>query len=300
METQFNAIIIGGSYAGLSAAMTLGRALRSVLVIDNGKPANRQTPHAHNLLTHDGQTPASITASAIANVKAYPSISFRTGVAIGVKQVGSLFQVSTKSGDNFVGRKLLFATGIADVMPNIPGFQDCWGITVLHCPYCHGYEVRNQPTAIMESGEVAFEFAKMINNWTKDLALTTNGPSGLSDEQLVGLSKHNIKVRETLISAVKHRNGYIERVTFTDGTELPVKALYAKLPFTQSTHLIEEAGCSINKGGFLTVDEMQETSVKGIFAAGDCTTGFRSLSMAIAGGNKAGAMINHQLIQEDF
>jgi thioredoxin reductase len=194
MKADFDVIIIGGSYAGLSAAMALGRALRYVLVIDAGKPCNRQTPHAHNLITHDGETPASISVKAREQVSQYPNVKFYNGEAIDAHKEGELFVIKTSNGEIHAARKLLFGTGIIDMMPDIPGVEACWGISVLHCPYCHGYEVRNQPTAIFASGEVGFEFARIINNWTKELTLLTNGPSQLSGEQIAVLAKRNISV----------------------------------------------------------------------------------------------------------
>jgi thioredoxin reductase len=300
METNYGVIIIGGSYAGLSAAMSLGRALKNVLIIDNGKPCNRQTPHAHNLITHDGEKPASIAEHALHQVFNYSTISLKKGTAVSAVKLAGSFKIGTEDGETFTASKLLFATGIVDVMPEIPGFAECWGISVLHCPYCHGYEVRNLPTGIFANGEIAFEFAKVISNWTKKLTLLTNGPSQLTPQQFTDLRRNNIKIEEAPLKKVKQRNGYLSQVVFNDGTSLDLKAIYAKLTFKQQSNLPAVLGCELTEAGFIKVDDMQETSVKGIFAAGDNTTMFRSLSIAIAAGNKAGAMINHQLIQEIF
>lgn len=300
MKANFDVIIIGGSYAGLSAAMALGRALRNVLVINAGQPANRQTPHAHNFITHDGETPASISAKAKQQVLEYPTITFKTGIAVAASREGDLFVIATDAGETYTGRKLLFATGVVDVMPDIPGVAECWGISVLHCPYCHGYEVRNQPTAVLANGDIGYEFSKIINNWTKDLTLLTNGPSTLTTKQTAALQKHNITINQNPIISISQQNGYLNAVGFQDGSSLALNAMYAKLPFTQTCTLPHDLGCEFTDAGFIKVDEMQATSVNGIFAAGDNTTMFRSLTIAIAQGNKAGAMINHQLVSEDF
>jgi thioredoxin reductase len=300
MKADFDVIIIGGSYAGLSAAMALGRALRNVLVIDAGKPCNRQTPHAHNLITHDGETPAVISAKAREQVSQYPNVKFYNGLATGAHKVNELFAIETDNDKTHTARKVLFATGIVDIMPDIPGVEACWGISVLHCPYCHGYEVRNQPTAIFASGEVGFEFAKIINNWTKELTLLTNGPSQLTGEQVTALARQGININENTIGRVDQQGGYISNVAFTDGSNLAVNAMYAKFPFRQTSQLPQSLGCALTEHGFIKIDEMQATTVNGVFAAGDNTTMFRSLSIAIAAGNRAGAMINHQMINEDF
>ena len=160
----FDVIIIGGSYSGLSAGLALGRSLRSVLIIDSGKPCNRQTPHSHNFLTQDGQTPAAIAAVGRQQVEKYETVKFFSGLATGGRKTSSGFEIQTDSGRNFTARKLIFASGIRDIMPAIDGFAECWGISVIHCPYCHGYEVRNQPTGILGNGEYAYEFSSFILN----------------------------------------------------------------------------------------------------------------------------------------
>ncbi|RFZ84199.1 NAD(P)/FAD-dependent oxidoreductase [Mucilaginibacter terrenus] len=299
MKTNFDVVIIGGSYAGLSAAMALGRALRDVLIVDSGKPCNRQTPHAHNFITHDGDKPATIAQTALQQVLDYPTIGLKSALALGAVKEDNLFKIMTDDGV-FTARKILFATGILDIMPDIPGFDDCWGISVLHCPYCHGYEVRNEPTALFANGEIAYEFGKIINHWTKELTLLTNGPSQLTPQQIADLRRHKINIIEEPLTEVVHEGGYLRNLRFADGSSLKVNAIYAKLPIQQHCSLPQALGCELTEAGFIKIDEFQSTSVAGVFAAGDNTTMFRSLPIAIAAGNKAGALINHQLIQEDF
>ncbi len=141
---HFEVIIVGGSYAGLSAAMSLGRALRSVLVIDSGKPCNQQTPYSHNLITQDGRPPRQIATAAKAQVAQYPTITFYEGLAVSGVKTETGFAITTQTGDAFTAKKVIFATGLKDIMPDLAGFAACWGISILHCPYCHGYEVRKQ------------------------------------------------------------------------------------------------------------------------------------------------------------
>src|SRR5690554_5341159 len=146
---DFDVIIIGGSYAGLSSAMALGRALRNVLIIDSGLPCNRQTPHSHNFLTQDGSTPNEIATLAKQQVEKYESVRFYKGIATsGVKTVDG-FEIMTDANSTFTSKKLILATGVKDIMPALPGFAACWGISIIHCPYCHGYEYRSQNTGIL-------------------------------------------------------------------------------------------------------------------------------------------------------
>jgi len=171
-NNSFDIIIIGGSYSGLSAAMTLGRAMKHVLVIDSGLPCNIQTPYSHNFLTQDGKPPSEISALAKEQVKAYPTVTFIDGLAINGNKTENGFEIELSTGDIFSGKRLIFATGIADAMPNIEGFEKCWGISVLHCPYCHGYEVKNEVTGILGNGDNAFELTSLISNWTSNLTLS--------------------------------------------------------------------------------------------------------------------------------
>jgi len=143
-ETEYEVIIIGGSYSGLSAAMALGRSLRKTLVIDNGKPCNEQTPHSHNFLTQDGKSPKEIAENARKQVSEYETIHFHQGKAVDAKKSETVFEVTTEKGEKFRSKKLIIATGITDQIPNIKGFKESWGISLIHCPYCHGYEYKGK------------------------------------------------------------------------------------------------------------------------------------------------------------
>lgn len=297
---NFEVIIIGGSYAGLSAAMSLGRALRKVLIIDSGQPCNRQTPHSHNFLTQDGNTPREIAAQARAQVALYTTIRFYEGLAIEGKPTATGFQIATQSGDVFNCSKLVFATGVKDIMPQIQGFSDCWGISVIHCPYCHGYEVRNEKTGILLNGDMAFEFSKLISNWTMDLTLFTNGKSTLNDDQLAKLQLRNIQVIEDEINSFEHIKGKLSNIVFKNGSKIPLKALYHKPAFEQHCPIAAQLGCELNEQGYIKVDAFQKTTVHGIYACGDNTTPMRSVSAAVAAGTLVGAVLNKEIIDELF
>ncbi|KRD62794.1 pyridine nucleotide-disulfide oxidoreductase [Flavobacterium sp. Root935] len=299
-QKTFDVIIIGGSYSGLSAAMSLGRSLRQVLVIDSGLPCNRQTPHSHNFITQDGEKPAVISAKAKLQVELYKTVHFYNGLATKAIKNEAGFEISTESGEIFTSRKVLFATGVKDLIPKINGFAECWGISVLHCPYCHGYEVKNEKTAIIANGETAFDFAKLISNWTKDLRLCTNGKSTLTFEQTQILQQHNVQIFEEEIDSFEHTKGYIENIIFKNQEKVAVKAIYARPPFEQHCHLPKDLGCEINEQGLLKVDVMQKTNIPGVYASGDCTTQMRSVAIAVSTGSFAGAVINKDLIDEDF
>lgn len=296
----FDVIIIGGSYAGLAAGMALGRALRQVLIIDSGQPCNIQTPHSHNFITQDGNTPKEISTLAKQQVEKYETVTFYNGLAVTASQKENGFEISTEAGDLFGAKKLLFATGVKDIMPAIGGAADCWGISILHCPYCHGYEVRNEPTGILANGDIAFEFAKLISNWTKHLTVFTNGKSTLSKEQSDKLEKHHIQVVETEVEAFQHAHGYLQNVIFKDGARAAVKAIYARLPFEQRSNIPLTLGCELTEQGHIQIDAFQKTTVYGVFAAGDNATYMRSIANVVAMGTLSGVMLNKELIEESF
>ncbi|PBQ34656.1 pyridine nucleotide-disulfide oxidoreductase [Sphingobacteriaceae bacterium] len=298
-EKVVDVIILGGSYSGLSAGMALGRALRNVLIIDSGKPCNRQTPHSHNFITQDGKTPKEISETAKAQVKNYKTVKFQNGLATSGKKTAKGFEISLESGEIFSAKKLIFATGIKDLMPDIAGLAECWGISVLHCPYCHGYEVRNEKTAILGNGDFGFEFSKLISNWTKDLKLFTNGPCTLTAEQTEKVKKNKIEIIETEIEKVEHKDGYLQTVYFKDGSKETIKAMYARLPFVQQSEIPQNLGCELAEG-YIKIDPFQKTSVPGILACGDAASPMRSLANSVAMGTLAGVMINKELIEEEF
>ncbi len=296
----FDVIIIGGSYSGLSAAMTLGRALKSVLIIDNAKPCNIQTPHSHNFLTQDGSTPKEISTLARNQVEKYKSVKFFDGNAVeGVKNPDS-FSIKLESGEEFTAKKIVFATGIRDVFPKIKGFSDCWGISVLHCPYCHGYEVKNLNTGILGNGESGFELTKLISNWTNDLTLFTNGISLLNQEQTNQLNSHSIKIEEKEIELIEHVNGQISSILFKDGTKTNIEVFYAPRPFVQHCLIPEQLGCKITEQGYIEVNHLQKTTIEGVYACGDNCTKMRTVANAVSMGTTTGIMLNKEMVFENF
>jgi thioredoxin reductase len=300
MKEKFDVIIVGGSYAGLSAAMALGRALRTVLLIDAGKPANRFTPYSHNFITHDGKRPDEIATLARQQVAKYSSVKQVEGFVVSAEKVDHEFIVGLDTGTQFVSTKLIFATGVVDLMPNIPGFADCWGKSVLHCPYCHGYEVRNTRTGILGNGDYAVEFGSLISNWTHELVIFTNGPATLSADQKSTLDRHHIPVIEHRIQAFQHDQGYLKSILFENGYSTMVSAIYARPEFKQHTNLPAQLGCELTPEGYIKIDSSHRTTVPGVYACGDNVTRLRTVSNAVAMGTVAGMMANKDLVTETF
>jgi len=297
---DFDVIIIGGSYAGLSAALTLGRSTRNVLVIDAGKPCNRQTPHSHNFLTHDGDRPAEISKVAKAEVIKYPTVKFLNVKADSAEQIEGGFSVGLEDGKYFTSRKILLATGLKDTLPDIEGLAACWAISAIHCPYCHGYEVKNEKIALLMNGDHAFEMAKNLHLWNKDLTILTNGKSEFTAEQGEKLKSKSITVLEGEIIELEHQNGELENIVFKNGEKVAFKAIYVKPEIEQQVNFSGQLGFELTELKIIKVNEQQQTTAKGVYAAGDCATLFRSLPIVTAAGTMAAVMINKELISEDF
>lgn len=296
----YEVIIIGGSYSGLAAAMALGRAGRTVLVIDAQEPYNRQTPYSHNFLTQDGIPPHEIAALGKEQVKKYTTVTFLNDRAEKATKTEKGFLIQTQSGLSIGAQKIILATGIRDIIPKIEGFQACWGTSALHCPYCHGYEVKGLPTGILGNSEAGFELAKLISNWTDNLTLFTNGKSTLSAEQTTLLKLHHIEVDERIIQKLLHNSGYLEGIEFQDHSHRAIKALYVKPKFTLHNSITTDLGCALTEEGYIQVDAQQKTSVPGIYASGDSTSRMRTVANAIATGTTAGMMLNKEWVEEQF
>jgi thioredoxin reductase len=299
-QNQYDAIIVGGSSAGLSAAMVLGRSLRTVLVIDSGRPCNRQTPHSHSFFTRDGASPSELVAIAKEQALAYPTVSLLTDKALNAFRLEDGFEVVTQKGDRFSTRKLLLATGLEDIMPLIDGFAQCWGKSVLHCPYCHGYEVSNGPIGLLGNGDMGYEFVRLLQNWSKSLTLFTNGPSTLTSEQQRNIAQLNVTVIESPIVRFEHEDGFLSAIQLEDGSLVQMTALFARVPFRQHSDLAQQLGCDLTENGLVSVAEFGKTMVPGVYAAGDNSSLMRQISMAVASGAAAAAFLNKDLIEEDL
>ncbi|TDX83158.1 NAD(P)/FAD-dependent oxidoreductase [Epilithonimonas xixisoli] len=299
-QNQFDVIIVGGSYAGLSAGMSLGRSFRKVLIIDNGKPCNEQTPHSHNFLTQDRKTPKEISELSKNQVLEYKTVEFHQGKAIEAKKIQNGFEVITENGEKFNSKKIIIATGIVDEIPNIKGFKESWGISLIHCPYCHGYEFQNKKTGIIANGERGFHIASLVNNLTTDITIFTRGKADFTEEQFQKLEKNNIKIIETEIEELKHQNGNVESLILSDGKVLNFEAVYGAFPFKQHSDIPESLGCEMTEMGHIKIDQFQKTNVAGLLACGDNSSPMRSVASAVYTGNLAGAMVNAELVNDNF
>ena len=295
---NFDTIIIGGSIAGLSAALTLCRSIKKVAIFDTANPCNYNVAQSYNFATNDGQNPAEIRRKTRLEIEKYNSAEFFLDEVTSVLPASTGFKVQTKSLGIFEATRILIATGLKDILPDIPGLSECWGKSVFSCPYCHGYEARNHTTAVYAKGDAAHDLSILLTNWSQDLVVVTNGKSELTPQQYQDLKRRNIQIVESPIVSVTHNEGNLSRINFSDGTYLEVPYMYASIPFEQKSTIAQNLNLKFTDSGHIEVDSVFHTSMPNVYAAGDCTAQQRALSVAAASGTTAGFTINQDFVDE--
>jgi len=250
---KFDAIIIGGGTAGLSAALTLGRSRKRTLVCGSDAPRNAPSHEVHNFFTRDDTSPAELLRIGQEQLASYKSVQFQPETVVQACKRDNSFEVTLESGTQLEARRLLLATGVIDELPAIKGLQELWGVSALHCPNCHGWEVQDEPIALYGKGRVDFDLCVLIKGWSNDLVLCTDGTADLTEEQRRLLVKHNIPVREEKIARFEGKDGQIETIVFADDQVLARTAMYLRAPQRQRSKLPELLGCDI-ENGFVKVD----------------------------------------------
>jgi thioredoxin reductase len=292
-------IIVGGGPAGLSAALILGRACRTVHLFDNGRPRNAPTRELHGFLTRDGVMPADLTASARTDLQKYDTVQLETAEVTDARQTNGGFEVTLDSGRRFRSRKLILATGVADNLPNVPGLRECYGRSVFHCPFCDGWELRGQTIAVYGSGRRGHGLALELLGWTADIILCTGGSAGLADDERAELGRNGICIREEAVTGVEGRDGQIERVLFASGDPVTCRALFFTLGQHQQTPLARALGTRFNEKGTVSTDKHETTTVPGLCVAGDASEDLQWVIVAAAEGAKAAYGICQELFKED-
>lgn len=303
---MYDAIIVGGGPAGLAAAQALGRSLRSTLVLDAGEPRNAPATHMHNFISRDGTPPAEFRRIAREELETYETIELRDVPALGVEgSADAGFTVALPGGKTVRGRRVLLATGVIDEQPPIEGIAELWGRGVYHCPYCHGYEVRDTPLAVLGSSPAAIHLALHLRHLSDDVVLCTHGPADLDPVSREMLAASGVPMREEPVTRLEGRDGHLERIVFASGDPLERHAVFSALaPMRQRSSLPRELGCRILDDDSVEIDQLGQTSVPGVFAAGDMARRADSGRMsavitAAASGTIAGAAIARDLVTED-
>ena len=296
----FDAIVVGGGFAGLSAAMQLARARRRVLVVDSGLPRNRFAATSHGFLGQDGKAPAAILREAAGQVAAYPTVEILHGEALEARACRDRFTVALAGGRETRARRLILATGVIDTLPDLPGLNERWGATVLHCPYCHGYEVRDRSLGVLASHPMAAHQAMLIPDWGPT-TLFTQGQFEPDAEQRALLIARGVIIERQPVVALLGNSPDLEAVRLADGRVIPIDAMFVAPSTRMASPLAQQLGCAFDDGIFgpvIRVDDWKATTTPGVYAAGDAARPMHNATLASADGVLAGVGAHQSLAQD--
>lgn len=295
----YEVIIIGGGPAGLSAALILGRCLRSVLVFDSGKPRNLKAKQMHGFLSRDGENPMEFIRTSREQLLNYPTIQIKSNEIYRATQFDNqTFEVADGLGQKFYSRKLLIATGLIDDIPEIDGIDKLYGSSVHHCPYCDGWEVRQKALGVYGKGKSGVGLAVVLTNWSDDIVLFTDAKE-LSEEEKDILSLKCIKINYKKVKRLEGSHGMLERVILEDESYIDREALFFTTDQYQRSNLAAQLGCKFTRRGVVETDKFQQTNVPGVYVAGDAAKDMQLVIIAAAEGAKAGVIINKAFQEEE-
>jgi thioredoxin reductase len=291
---ECDVVVVGGGAAGLSAALVLVRARRTVAVVDAGAPRNAPAAHMHGFLSRDGMPPRELLAAGRAEVAGYGgSLIDDTVVAI---EPG--FQVRLASGAHLRARRVLVATGLRDELPDIPGVRERWGRDLLHCPYCHGYEVRDQPLGVLGGSPEAVQHALLVRQWSPDIVLFPH-TDAVGPAQREQLTARGIRVVEGAVARLVVGNDQLQGVELAGGTVVPRTAVFVRPRFVPNADLLTGLGCAVDEHGWVDHDPVGRTSVAGVWVAGNAADPRAQVISAAGEGSAAAIALSADLVNED-
>ncbi|MCV7281438.1 NAD(P)/FAD-dependent oxidoreductase [Mycolicibacterium flavescens] len=304
MNFEWDCVVVGGGAAGLSAALVLGRARRRVLLVDSGAQSNLAAHGIGGLLGHDGRPPSELYAMGREELAAYPSVEVRTGEVVDGTGEATGFTVRLADGTTERTRRVLLATGMEYRPPELPGLAELWGGSVFHCPFCHGWEVRDQPLGVLADGERAVHMALLLRCWSDDVIVLTCGADDFDDAQLGRLAAAGVGIEPKVVRELAGDGGRLEAVVFDDGSRLPRTGLLVATTLHQRSPLASRLGVAAGDPtpvaqDPVTVDAMYQTNVPGVFAAGDLSAMMPQVAAAVAAGSGAAAAVMQSLLTED-
>jgi thioredoxin reductase len=294
----WDVVILGAGPAGLSAALLLGRCCRRVLVCDAGTPRNARSLAIHGFLSRDGVDPWLLRRVGREELGRY-GVAWRNSPATDARSCDGHFELELASGETVAGRRLLLATGVKDEIPPHPGFEECFGRTVHHCPYCDGWEARGQRLALYARGRRGYAPALALLDWSRDVVLCTDGPAWLTRSERPQLDAHGVRVRTERIERLDHHDdGRVERIVFARGDPEPCTRVFVSAPQAPQSHLAVKLGCRFNRKGAVVTGRHEESGVPGLYVAGDASHDVQLAIVAAAEGAKAALAINTSFQKE--
>jgi thioredoxin reductase len=301
---MYETIVVGAGPAGLSAALTLGRARRRVLLLDGGPERHRRSGGVHMLLSRDGMTPSGLRAAALADLAAYPSVHIRAARAIRASGGLGGFSITLSDGSDVQAQRLILASGVRDMLPRIEGLERMWGRGVPHCIYCHGYERIGAAVAVLAVPPYGLHQALHLTRFSDDVVACTNA-AVLPDELRELLARHGVALREEKLIRLEGRGAELERLVFADGSTLARDVLFCHPPACQGSDLAASLGCELLPDGSVKVDTLGRTSVPGVAAAGDMARSEDAdrqhrVPVAAAAGVTAAVAVDQELLMAAF
>ena len=295
----YDVAVIGGGAAGLSAALVLSRARRAVVVIDAGTPRNAPAAAMHGFLSRDGEAPSALLATARGEVAHYGgTIVHGTVTFAGPDAARAGYVVRTADGQQVSARRLLIATGLRDELPDLPGLRDRWGRDVLHCPYCHGHEVRDLQLGVLGWTDGSVRYTQIVRQWSPDIVHFT-GPETLTDDERGELTARGVTISEGLVQQLVVVDDELRGVQLEDGCVVPCQALFVPPRFVPNSRLLIDLGCDIGSDGWAITDSTGLTSNPGVWAAGNVADPRAQVITAAGQGSAAAVAINADLVDED-
>lgn len=300
-ETDVEVAIVGGGPAGLSAALILGRSRRETLLFDAGAPRNAPAHAAHNLYTRDGASPIELNRIGREQLATYPSVEVRQALVTDVeRREDGVFVLESEDGIKTTASYLILATGVVDELPPIEGLDKLWGTGVFHCPYCHGWEVREQPFVLLAQSEHALHLAQVLRGWSSDITLCPVTPFSLDQEQREALEALELRVKPPVKELVGAPDGTVQDVILESGEQLGAAAVFTTAPIRQRSPFPAKLGCEFHDDGFLKglvkVTPQGFSGVDGLYVVGDASQGAPMVVAAAYEGTFAGASINSELL----
>ncbi|KRV48525.1 thioredoxin reductase [Wenjunlia vitaminophila] len=290
----YDVVVIGAGAAGLNAALVLGRARRRVAVVDSGAPRNAPAAHMHGFVSRDGTPPAELLAVGRAEVSGYGAELLRARVA----EVRPGFYVRLADGRELKARRVLVATGLRDELPEIPGVRERWGKDVLHCPYCHGYEVRDQPIGVLGTHPHSVHQALLLRQWSADVVYFPHH-QGPTDEDRERLAAHGVRVIDGAVRRLVVTGDRLHGVELAEGRVVPRTAVFLGPRMVPNDDLLTALGCARDEDGWVTTDATGRTTAFGVWVAGNVATPRAQVVTAAGMGSSAGIAINDDLLLED-